>query len=144
MNQDNDEDTSCQTPDPKTVITSKTSGTIELTLTHKEKSMMNQFGCTKTPEALFRETVEQHEKIIALEAEITQLQQQHTWQPIETYPTDGWPYALAKFNGTVLEQIDISESYTDPLRRLSELRNYTHWLAIPPLPQAKEKSHADD
>lgn len=80
----------------------------------------------------------------AQDAEIARLREQHTWQPIEAYPTDGWPYALAKFNGPVLEQIDISESYADPLRRLSELRNYTHWLAIPPLPQAKEKSHAHD
>lgn len=115
--------------------------------------MLNQ-GCTKTPEALFRETVEQHEKIIALEADIARLREQLTWQPIETAPRDGTVIELiapmseyprigkwVDFPSFVFRGVrepGISK-WVDANLTFPEIKNPTLWRPIPPLPQPQEE-----
>lgn len=106
--------------------------------------MLNQ-GCTKTPEALFRETVEQHEKIIALEADIARLREQLTWQPIETAPEQEEILGLAK-NGHIYEiTVDDENFYLSSFWPDDEWDcDFTHWRPIPPLPQPQEGSPMDN
>ena len=88
----------------------------------------------------------QSELIVAQDAEIERLRQQCEWQPIETAPINTWILVLDKQPSPLSGPVSAYQS----LRRIVDKKyewitdgdleiEPTHWMPIPPLPQAKKK-----